>query len=120
MPAGPARHNSATQFNSRQNRSKGWQKTCVEFLITVYDIISGIEDCAVQIGRRTVLTEKPMAGRRARARTPNGSLQETLLAAGLEPRLADLLSDMPHRSVQVDPRRPFREPGAPRDEVIFV
>jgi CRP-like cAMP-binding protein len=48
------------------------------------------------------------------------SLQETLLAAGLEPRLADLLSDMPHRSVQVDPRRPFREPGAPRDEVIFV
>jgi len=27
---------------------------------------------------------------------------------------------MPHRVIQVDARRPFREPGAPRDEVMFV
>ena len=27
---------------------------------------------------------------------------------------------MPHKVVQVDPRRPFREPGVPRDEVLFV
>jgi CRP-like cAMP-binding protein len=27
---------------------------------------------------------------------------------------------MPHRIVRIEARRPFREPGAPRDEVIFV
>jgi CRP-like cAMP-binding protein len=27
---------------------------------------------------------------------------------------------MPHRVVQVEPRRPFREPGFPRNEVMFV
>ncbi|MEO7786928.1 MAG: Crp/Fnr family transcriptional regulator [Sphingomicrobium sp.] len=27
---------------------------------------------------------------------------------------------MPHRVVTVEPRRPFRDPGAPRDEVMFV
>ena len=48
------------------------------------------------------------------------SLRETLVSAGLEPHLADLLDEMPHRIVQVEPRRPFREPGAPRDEVMFV
>jgi CRP-like cAMP-binding protein len=47
-------------------------------------------------------------------------LRETLIAAGLEPRLADLLDRMPHKIVQVDPRRPFRDLGAPRDEVMFV
>jgi CRP-like cAMP-binding protein len=48
------------------------------------------------------------------------SLRETLVSAGLEPRLADLLDRMPHRVVYVEPRRPFREPGSPRDEVMFV
>jgi CRP-like cAMP-binding protein len=48
------------------------------------------------------------------------SLGDTLIAAGLEPRLAALLEDMPHKIVQADPRRAFREPGAPRDEVMFV
>jgi CRP-like cAMP-binding protein len=48
------------------------------------------------------------------------SLRETLVSAGLELRLADLLDKMPHRLVQVEPRRPFREPGAERDEVMFV
>lgn len=61
-----------------------------------------------------------MTNRRARAPAENKSLRETLVSAGLEPSLADLLDQMPHRVVQVDPRRPFREPGAPRDEVMFV
>ena len=48
------------------------------------------------------------------------SLGETLVAAGLEPKLAALLEAMPRKIVQVDPRRPFRDPGSPRDEVMFV
>jgi CRP-like cAMP-binding protein len=48
------------------------------------------------------------------------SLRETLVSAGLEPHLADLLDQMPHRTVQVEARRPFREPGVSRNEVMFV
>jgi len=48
------------------------------------------------------------------------SLRDTLLAAGLDPHLVSLLADMPHKRVLVDPRRPFREPGASRREVMFV
>ena len=48
------------------------------------------------------------------------SLGETLIAAGLDPKLAALLEAMPQRTVHVDPRRPFREAGLPRDEVMFV
>ena len=48
------------------------------------------------------------------------SLRDTLAAAGLDPELADELDRMPHKVVQVDPRRPFREPNVPRDEVMFV
>ena len=61
-----------------------------------------------------------MASRRTRSLGQTASLRETLISAGLEPRLADLLDAMPHRLVQVEPRRPFREPGAPRNEVMFV
>lgn len=61
-----------------------------------------------------------MASRRSRSPTPVVSLRDKLVDAGLEPHLADLLADMPHRTVQVDPRRPFREPGTERDEVMFV
>jgi CRP-like cAMP-binding protein len=61
-----------------------------------------------------------MASRRAKSPTETVSLRETLVSAGLEPHLAELLDRMPHRVVQVDARRPFREPGAPRDEVMFV
>jgi len=50
----------------------------------------------------------------------HATLRETLVSAGLEPRLADLLDALPHRLVQVEPRRPFREPGGPRNEVMFV
>ncbi len=48
------------------------------------------------------------------------SLSDRLVAAGLEPHLAQLLEDMPNRTVSVEPRRPFREPGVARDEVMFV
>ncbi|MEO5972501.1 MAG: hypothetical protein ABIP91_03960, partial [Sphingomicrobium sp.] len=48
------------------------------------------------------------------------SLAETLIAAGLDPHTAALLEAMPHKVVLVEPRRPFREPGVPRDEVMFV
>jgi CRP-like cAMP-binding protein len=62
-----------------------------------------------------------LSSRRPRsAAAPRVSLKETLVAAGLDEALADLLENMPHRTVQVDPRRPFREEGAPRDEVMFV
>jgi CRP-like cAMP-binding protein len=61
-----------------------------------------------------------MASRRLKPPTPGVSLRETLVAAGLDPRHADLLAEMPHRIVQVEPRRLFREPGAARDEVLFV
>jgi CRP-like cAMP-binding protein len=61
-----------------------------------------------------------MASRRSVPPTPGVSLRETLISAGLETRLATILAEMPHRVIQVDPRRPFREPGAPRDEVMFV
>ena len=61
-----------------------------------------------------------MASRRAKSPTDTVSLRETLISAGLDASLAELLDKMPHRVVHVEPRRPFREPGAPRDEVMFV
>ncbi len=62
-----------------------------------------------------------MPSRRSAAASSAGvSLRDTLFASGLEPDIASLLEAMPHKKVQVDPRRPFREPGAPRDEVMFV
>jgi CRP-like cAMP-binding protein len=61
-----------------------------------------------------------MTTRRSKSPTQSVALRETLISAGLESRLADLLDRMPNRIVQVDPRRPFRDPGAPRDEVMFV
>ena len=61
-----------------------------------------------------------MASRRSQSPAQGVSLRETLVSAGLEPHLADLLDEMPHRIVQVEPRRPFREPGVPRNEVMFV
>ena len=60
-----------------------------------------------------------MASRRAKSPSP-ATLRETLVAAGLDPQLADLLDEMPHRIIEVEPRRPFREQGVPRNEVIFV
>ena len=61
-----------------------------------------------------------MTSRRGKSALHIASLRETLMNAGLAPHLADLLDKMPHRVVDVDPRRPFREPGVPRDDVIFV
>jgi CRP-like cAMP-binding protein len=61
-----------------------------------------------------------MTSRRAKSTNDIASLRDTLVAAGLEPALADLVDGMPHRMIAVEPRRPFREPGIPRDDVIFV
>jgi len=61
-----------------------------------------------------------MASRRLKSATQGVPLRETLISAGLEPHLADLLDEMPHRLLHVEPRRPFREPGGPRNEVMFV
>ena len=61
-----------------------------------------------------------MATRRPKVSTPPIELREKLIDAGLAPRLADLLEQMPSRTLQIDPRRPFREVGARRDEVMFV
>ena len=61
-----------------------------------------------------------MASRRSKTPAPGVSLRDTLVSAGLDPSLADLLQKMPNKIVQVDPRRPFRDPGALRDEVMFV
>ncbi len=62
-----------------------------------------------------------MASRASRSHgLGSASLRETLIKAGLASELATLLDEMPHRTVQVDPRRPFREPGAARNEVMFV
>ena len=48
------------------------------------------------------------------------SLSERLVASGLTPEQAKLFEDMPSRIVTVERRRPFREPGAARDEVMLV
>ena len=61
-----------------------------------------------------------MASRRLKSAPQAVPLREKLISAGLDTRLADLLDAMPHRLVQVEPRRPFRDPGAQRDEVMFV
>ncbi|NUT01567.1 MAG: Crp/Fnr family transcriptional regulator [Sphingomonas sp.] len=62
-----------------------------------------------------------LASRRSGQPAASGvSLRETLIAAGLHAELADQLDRMPHKVVQVDSRRPFREPNVPRDEVMFV
>ena len=61
-----------------------------------------------------------MASRRLQSTPQHVPLRETLISAGLQPHLADLLVEMPHRVVHAEPRRPFREPGAPRNEVMFV
>src|SRR6478735_5707997 len=65
--------------------------------------------------------ETTMTIRRARPPGDSGvSLRDRLVQAGLEEQFANLLVEMPHKIVHVEPRRPFREPGAARDEVIFV
>ena len=48
------------------------------------------------------------------------TLGERLLAIGMSPSHVDLFENMPSRLVTVEPRRPFREAGVPRDEVMFV
>ena len=61
-----------------------------------------------------------MASRHVKSTRQGRSLRDTLISAGIDTHLADLLVEMPHRLIQVEPRRPFRDPGTPRTEVIFV
>ena len=62
-----------------------------------------------------------MTIRRARVPDDTGvTVRDRLIEAGLDPKFADLFLNMPHKLVHVEPRRPFREPGAPRDEVMLV
>src|SRR3954453_9775371 len=61
-----------------------------------------------------------MASRRSESPTPGVSLRETLISAGLPAEQADVLAKIPHRVLQVEPRRPFRESGVQRNEVMFV
>ncbi|MEO7563916.1 MAG: Crp/Fnr family transcriptional regulator [Sphingomicrobium sp.] len=58
--------------------------------------------------------------RRAEPAIASVDLRDKLIAAGLEPHLADVLDGMPAKFVTVEPRKPFREEGAGRDEVMFV
>ena len=61
------------------------------------------------------------ASRRSGQTAASGvSLRDTLVTAGLAPHIADELEAMPQRVIDVEPRRPFREPGMPRNEVMFV
>ncbi len=48
------------------------------------------------------------------------SLIDGLIASGMPPGHAALFDEMPSRDVTVEARRPFREPGFARDEVMFV
>ncbi len=61
-----------------------------------------------------------MATRRPKPSARGVDLRETLISSGLAPHLADLLEQMPSKSVDVDPRRPFRDPDIQRNEVMFV
>ena len=48
------------------------------------------------------------------------ALAETLIRSGLDRKYAALLEAMPHKTVTLEPRRVFREPGVLRNEVMFV
>ena len=62
-----------------------------------------------------------MTIRRTRVPAESGvTVRDRLIQAGLDPKFADLFLDMPHKVVHVEPRRPFREPGVARDEVMLV
>lgn len=54
------------------------------------------------------------------AAAPPVSPNESLVAAGFDPMVTTALDQMPHSVVHANPRRPFREIGAERDEVMFV
>ena len=61
-----------------------------------------------------------MQASRRSATTPAVSIADAVTAAGLDRRLASLFEDIPHTAVTVNPRQPFRKPGVPRHEIIFV
>ncbi len=59
--------------------------------------------------------------RRPRSAAAAGvSLKDTLVAAGLSGEAAAAVDSIPHKYVAADPKRPLREIGTVRDEVLFV
>ena len=48
------------------------------------------------------------------------TLRDRLTSAGLKSSTIDSVMSLPSRTVVMEPRRPYSEPGSPRDEVIFV
>lgn len=48
------------------------------------------------------------------------ALSDALIALGLDPDRAAKVGGIPHETVQVPTGSPFREPGAPRQEVMLV
>ncbi len=48
------------------------------------------------------------------------SLLDSIIASGMSPAHAALFAEMPSQLHTVEARRPFREPGVARDEVMFV
>ena len=61
-----------------------------------------------------------MVSRRVKPQAAGVPLRETLISAGLEPQLAESLSNIPHEVVEVEARKVFREPGTVGREVLFV
>ena len=56
----------------------------------------------------------------SKVRPASPGLHAVLVAGGLAPAAAEALAAIPHDRITVDPRQPFREPGALRNEVMFV
>jgi len=71
-------------------------------------------------GARIVKDERDGMSRHPKSVTTGVDLRDKLIAAGLEPHLATMLDEMPAKFTQVEPRKPFREEGAERNEVMFV
>jgi len=70
--------------------------------------------------RHKVPMNSPFLTQRPARAARTASLGERLITAGMTKDQARLFETMPSRLVTVEPRRPFREAGAPRDEVMFV
>ena len=65
------------------------------------------------------MTPSPVAPHSASA-ADGISPADRLIGLGFSPEQAKIFESMPSRLVTVEPRRPFREPGAAPDEVMFV
>ena len=53
-------------------------------------------------------------------RREDKDLHDILTGAGLNSAAATALAGIPHQILDLDPKRPFRTAGSPRDEIMFV